>query len=1615
MTTPEQANPAQAAAVHSNAFNFLSFVETGVDPRTGLYTVSLSLPQVMANGLAGPALPASLAFNPMQPDDCGFGIGWSLRSSSYDPIAKQLRLSSGETYRAFDTGPKLVIEDQKLRAFRVEKTGSDFVVTYKSGLSEVLSNAGISDGVYLPSAIRSPEGRSLGLRYTTFLGRRVLNEVRDDERVLMSIERTAGLVSIVLWPGTPQAATLSLRLVNDRVTELRLPVDNRASWRFEYDTIGGQTVISRVDTPLGGFELVRHAAQGHEFPNGASQRYLPYVIEHVRGPRAEQPTIRTVYRYSARNFLGRGANGLIWKDGEDNLCKVLEDYRYDSVETLMVGAGDAERAVRTTTRVYNRFHLLVSEEVNEGGHVRRRETTYGLLDGRPYADQPAQCQLPSTAVTSWRISNEPGRHREEVVTTTFDEYGNLLRQVDAAGVAEHYEYYSPEGGEGCPPDPLGFVRFVKEKRVVPARADADAPVMVTRYRYASIPSLLPHAPAAVVRTHESLYAHAAGSDQLVRETGTMYFNTPSDSLLHLREQRQTTTLDGLATHTSYDYALQSAGLRIVTTIMGFDGSKHVSSALRSLVDGQDLEVESEDGAHVRYAYDVLGRVVTETTAPDTACEATRRYDYALAGTASDFVYVSVTDANGLTTRTWYDGLHRRSRIETQEDTAAGSPYRLTYEARYDACGQLVEEVHTDWLEARPLALLSRHEYDQWGERRATVRPDGVIERHVTDPIDRIETAWLEDAQGRVSGRIVTRRNAFGKPQSVERCDRSGACHRTSIKEYDGIGRCVRETDAAGNVTEFAYDAFGRMTQRMLPDGTVLEYQYARHSGADLPIEVRVRPVGREAMSAGHQAFDGLERLVIRTVGGRTRMFGYDLGYGRPSIERTPSGAEIRFEYEPRLTDEPVHRSVGELDERYVYDVRMAKLVSMRSEGQGEHHFEYSPQGHLRREQWTEDGRSCDVHHLTSLQGRPLQYTDRFGRTQRSDYDSAGRLASIDYGTLTSRIAYDAFGRIEQTVTRDMATDRMLTMTCAYDDFGREIERAFAIGTTAHTVTTLAYTDSDKLARRTTRVGAETLRDESYAYDARGRLVDYRCSGSQTAHDPYGNGILGQRYVYDGWDNFVEVTTEFAGGRNVARYRYENAEDPTQMTGVTNSHADYPENETFSYDADGNLVRASARVYRYDSLGRLAEVKPSQGGVQGRYRYDARDTLIACERDDGAQLRRTYRDARVVSETVDGTERSYVRDGELLLAQHDGGTRARTLLYGSDAGQSVRLVLAGEGSAPRELVYTPYGDRMFDAGLPGLLGLNGEPFDAPAGGYLLGNGRRLYDPQLMRFLSPDALSPFDGGGINPYAYCLGDPINRIDPTGHLSWQSILGIAIGVVAIAITVASLGTGVAISAGLAQASAGLAAFATVPSATVSGVLGVGFALADLAAGTTAIASSALSERDPEKAGILGWVSTGFGVASSAYSVSNAVKSAASTARGTASAASKRFAIGRSTLSVAASAQSASTQIAAALGKEPPEWLSYTFSGLSLALAGAGWTSFFSEVALASSNGRMVDLAQVPQSIARGAGAGGSVVQDAPGTPSAQTVGGSAASRANDAVRRVGATTSDEQQTTRL
>lgn len=67
------------------------------------------------------------------------------------------------------------------------------------------------------------------------------------------------------------------------------------------------------------------------------------------------------------------------------------------------------------------------------------------------------------------------------------------------------------------------------------------------------------------------------------------------------------------------------------------------------------------------------------------------------------------------------------------------------------------------------------------------------------------------------------------------------------------------------------------------------------------------------------------------------------------------------------------------------------------------------------------------------------------------------------------------------------------------------------------------------------------------------------------------------------------------------------------------------------------------------------------------------------------------------------------------------------------------------------------------------GYTGQRRSTISSSYLLGNGYRGYNPVIKRFAGQDTWSPFGLGGVNGFAYCAGDPVNRTDPSGHLFWQ------------------------------------------------------------------------------------------------------------------------------------------------------------------------------------------------------------------------------------------------------
>jgi RHS repeat-associated protein len=203
-----------------------------------------------------------------------------------------------------------------------------------------------------------------------------------------------------------------------------------------------------------------------------------------------------------------------------------------------------------------------------------------------------------------------------------------------------------------------------------------------------------------------------------------------------------------------------------------------------------------------------------------------------------------------------------------------------------------------------------------------------------------------------------------------------------------------------------------------------------------------------------------------------------------------------------------------------------------------------------------------------------------------------------------------------------------------------------------------------------------------------------------------------------------------------------------------------------------------------------------------YRYDALDRLIALDIPGQADIIRHYDHNHLLSQTQGEQDLTFIGHDDSIsaLSKTAHGDVTNTLIGTDHQGSTLHNF---EGDGVGDFLYLPYGwSRQVDP-LNDLLGFNGEHVDPVTGCYMLGNGYRAYNPVLMRFNSPDSMSPFGAGGVNPYAYCVGDPINLSDPTGHFSWRSIFKIVVSVAAIAIAVVTLGVGAPIAASVLAAAA--------------------------------------------------------------------------------------------------------------------------------------------------------------------------------------------------------------------
>ncbi len=1411
-----------STSVHSNAFNFLSYVQSGVDPRTGQYTVAITLPDVKTNGLRGPGVPLALHYNPLNRQDSGFGLGWNLQLSQYDPGSQIISLSSGETFKVDGTGDgQMLMSEKKIDSFHFYKEDeTHYRVMHKSGLVEQLEMRGSgTNRVALPVRVLAPEGHSVTLDYASFGGHQMLSEIKDDSgQILLGISREETAVTLRMGAGEEPDATFVMVLggSDHRVDRIELPTDNAASWRFAYSRIRDHLCMTSVETPVGGREEIFYTDSGHQFPAKAARDPLPRVTRHRTTPGFGQAQMDVHYTYQdsagrQRNFLGAGLD-IAWEDnGLDNLYRYLgaEPYEYSSTETLRVqvaGEADAERSIE---RTFNQFHLLTRETTRKNLTVMQVDTRYYIEPGQPFLTQPAYCQLPKEVETTWRLSSDGSVPRSEVVSSTYDRHGNLLTQTQANGVVEVSEWYPADGEDGCPLDPEGFVRWMKSSQVIPAASGyGDAPVLITRYRYLALPAVDGgQLQEWLAPQSETLLMQAADDEHEQRLTTYEYFNEPNNALLHGRLKLQRVIMGENATSTEYAYSTPDSEiygktvLQTEQTVTGFDNTKKVITLEDSLLNGEPLLNRDDNNVEIRYVYDSLRRVLSETVAPDDDLyKATRSYEYRLCAKATDQAMQTLIDVKKVKTCSHFDGLNR---VIYEERDDADTPARVdiprqTYAAVYDAWGLMISETEFDWLDEQNLALKSLFEYDDWGEQRSVTGPDKVKTVEETDPIGTsqsqgpIKRSWIEGAGGVGKSEFTESwMSLFEQPTRSERLDQAGNSVSLSQYHYDGLGRRVEEVIGVANGgrrTTYLYDVFDRVIESTLPSRAIVHRTYASHSSEDLPVSIGIEHNGKSIV-LGEQAFDGLDRLVTSVTGGRKRELVYDIGLLQPRTVTLPSGRKIDYEYKPQVSDEPWRRVQSEAvpksgtDESgntlapgttaapgvtadYSYDKQNARLIHSSEQGEILDRTYYST-GSLKSETRTSENKPYDMFYSYSRKGLLLSYTDVLGQEQFNLYDNVGRLEQTWLNEVYSTFDYDAvFGRLAKITTSDntdISRERTVAISLDYDDLGREVRRVFDLdGVEQHMVQ--VYDDVDNMVQRTLSEGAEILRDETYRYDASGRLMQYQCTGTQRPVDPYGRTLLAQNFTFDGANNLTVVTTRFDDGdngedTNSARYFYEK-DDPVQLSRVTNSNGKYyPPEIKLHYDPDGNLdIDEAGRTLKYDPLGRLIEVGTPSAGIH--YQYDPQDQLTGETRGEDRDLR-FYRDGELANQLGSHIQSTFMRGDDYLLAEQQID---RTVLLATNDSDSVLGEVDANGINRRW--YTAYGHASGEDAPLGKLGFNGELAEADTGWQMLGNGYRAYSPVLMRFNSPDSWSPFGEGGVNAYAYVEGNPVGRRDPSGHV---------------------------------------------------------------------------------------------------------------------------------------------------------------------------------------------------------------------------------------------------------
>jgi RHS repeat-associated protein len=609
---------------------------------------------------------------------------------------------------------------------------------------------------------------------------------------------------------------------------------------------------------------------------------------------------------------------------------------------------------------------------------------------------------------------------------------------------------------------------------------------------------------------------------------------------------------------------------------------------------------------------------------------------------------------------------------------------------------------------------------------------------------------------------------------LQRKSDAGAIIDYRTYQYDSEGRLVAETDAENRTTTYGYDLVGRINAVTDPLGKLTKIAYDA-AGNRLSV---INPMNREL----RYEYDDLGRMSAIVEVGRTTRLAYDAA-GNVVQVTDPMGQSTSYSYDALSRKTRVIQPMGQVV-NYVFDTRN-RLQAVTDARGSRTEYDYEPWGALATER----------RYSSASSSSPV-------RTIAYGYDADGNLTSVTDDAVQAgamwTLTYDALSRrYDETTSYLPGGPRVLRHR--YDRFGNQSETVLDDG--GSTTSSYSYNKLGRLTAAT--LAGSTFTIDHFANDAVqsvtlpngvAEALTYRADGPiQTLTFNGPSGVLGElAYTYDDALN-VDTLTDQSG---VNDFSYD---DLNRLTAAVRPAGSGLSNESYAYDANGNREDpTNANLFQYDQNNRitaglgLTYSFDAAGNLATRsdnsvFTHDENNRLVQFQR--GGTTAAYLHDAmgRRIRKTVNGVTTWFLWDKTRLIGEYAAsGTRTKLYNYfpkeqaprqiiegGSvyyvhvDHLQTPRMITNSSAQVVWRAKYKAFGAAVVDAdpdgnGVSMVLNLRfpGQYYDAESG--LHYNYFRNYDPDSGRYIQADRIGL--GGGLNLYAYALGNPLTFMDNLG-----------------------------------------------------------------------------------------------------------------------------------------------------------------------------------------------------------------------------------------------------------